>query len=201
MNAFPTIDMQDVTRLTREGRLDEAMALLQGRARRAAQPDRTQSASAPTEGFAGTDAFHPATATGPKIDLERPKPGSGNTWTSAGEAFDDGAAAVPARSGEHTPFADTTRSTARSPRLAGSAIPQGGPSGPDRGGLSGWGKLPGLDGLSAFGGLSGLGNFSAQQASPAARPLTLLPGARFETLTYPSPEGDAALQAFHSGEP
>ena len=39
MNAFAKIDMTEVTRLTREGRLQEAMAMLHGALPSAAPPD------------------------------------------------------------------------------------------------------------------------------------------------------------------
>ncbi len=62
MNLKPSIDMVEATRLTREGRLHEAMALLQGR-----------SGPVPTE--AGP-ASHADT-----IDMQPPATGSGGPWT------------------------------------------------------------------------------------------------------------------------
>jgi poly(hydroxyalkanoate) depolymerase family esterase len=62
MNLKPSIDMAEATRLTREGRLHEAMALLQGRG-----------ASVPTEaGAASPDDT---------IDMQPPAAGSGGAWT------------------------------------------------------------------------------------------------------------------------
>src|SRR5690348_16498368 len=45
MNAFSNVDMREVTRLTRAGKLAEAMALLQGRAELRAAAERPPSAA------------------------------------------------------------------------------------------------------------------------------------------------------------
>src|SRR3712207_6401381 len=84
MNAFPTIDMNEVTRLTREGRLQEAMAMLQG----AAAP-----ASPAPEGTDAEKARAPSL-----LDMVPPAPGSGGAWTAP--SFD---AAEPARTARTTP--------------------------------------------------------------------------------------------------
>ena len=71
MNALPKIDMMEATRLTREGRLDEAMAVLRG----------TSPSAAPTnlEG----DAPPPRAAHTPSIlDMVPPLPGSSGAWTA-----------------------------------------------------------------------------------------------------------------------
>ena len=63
MNAIPSVDMAEVTRLTRAGRLAEATALLQGKA--VAEPRRQKGRAAPG---------------GPVIDMVPPK--AGGAWTA-----------------------------------------------------------------------------------------------------------------------
>jgi poly(hydroxyalkanoate) depolymerase family esterase len=67
MNARPTIDIAEATRLTREGRLHEAMAILTG---------GLASAPAPPAGGAQT----PMSRT-PVLDMVPPSPGTGGAWT------------------------------------------------------------------------------------------------------------------------
>jgi len=64
------IDMQEATRLTREGRLQDAMAVLQGRR----QPARHDS---PAPAQAGVDQAQTP------IDMQPPTPGSDGAWTAA----------------------------------------------------------------------------------------------------------------------
>jgi poly(hydroxyalkanoate) depolymerase family esterase len=84
MNAVPKIDMAEVTRLTREGRLGQAMAVL-----RAALPVASPSAahSGPAEGT----QQGPSQATAPMLDMTPPSAGAGSAWSSAssGEASAD----------------------------------------------------------------------------------------------------------------
>ncbi|WP_395675496.1 alpha/beta hydrolase family esterase [Inquilinus sp.] len=86
MIARPKIDMQEATRLTRAGRLGEAMALLRGALTPAPSPSRP----APSEAS-------PAESSGPDgraiVDMVPPSPGTGETWTSPGP---DGPDAAPA---------------------------------------------------------------------------------------------------------
>jgi poly(hydroxyalkanoate) depolymerase family esterase len=73
MNAKPTIDMLEATRLTREGRLAEAMAVLRGE-----RPDTNPSA---TPSDAGGDASqHPSGHFSQIIDMVPPSSGGG-AWT------------------------------------------------------------------------------------------------------------------------
>jgi poly(hydroxyalkanoate) depolymerase family esterase len=91
MNAQPNIDMLEATRLTREGRLAEAMALLQGRLA-GAHPATTSSSA---EG----DERNRAAAHFSRIIDMVPPPSSGGAWTSPkfnfpnmGRAGSDGSA-------------------------------------------------------------------------------------------------------------
>ena len=79
MNGLPKIDMIEATRLTREGRLQEAMAVLRGE-----RPDAFSPGSPSPRGDAGPS---PA-ADAPRIlDMVPPSMGTGDSWTSpqAGE--------------------------------------------------------------------------------------------------------------------
>jgi poly(hydroxyalkanoate) depolymerase family esterase len=69
MNARSTIDMLEATRLTREGRLDEAMAVL-----------RRALAGAPPSPVAGEAC--PADPTPPILDMLPPSPATGGAWTA-----------------------------------------------------------------------------------------------------------------------
>ena len=75
MNALPKIDMTEATRLTREGRLEEAMAVLRG-----ALPGAPSSAAA-----ADVEAdiqSRPVRRTPPFLDMAPPSPETGGAWTS-----------------------------------------------------------------------------------------------------------------------
>ena len=74
MNALLKIDMMTATRLTREGRLAEALAVLSG-----AQPDAPSDA-APSDSAASKG---PAGRTPPVLDMVPPSMGSGGAWTSS----------------------------------------------------------------------------------------------------------------------
>ncbi len=74
MNGRPKIDMMEATRLTREGRLQEAMAVLQG-----ASPDTPAHPAAAASETAGHD--RPARRA-PLLDMVPPAPGTGGAWTS-----------------------------------------------------------------------------------------------------------------------
>jgi hypothetical protein len=75
MNALPKIDMIEATRLTREGRLEEAMAVLRGEL-----PDAPSSA-APSK-FDGDARQRPAGDTPRILDMVPPSMGTGDSWTS-----------------------------------------------------------------------------------------------------------------------
>ena len=75
MNTLPKIDMIEATRLTREGRLEEAMAVLRG-----ALPDAPSSA-APSK-FDGDARQRPAAGTPRIFDMVPPSMGTGDSWTS-----------------------------------------------------------------------------------------------------------------------
>jgi poly(hydroxyalkanoate) depolymerase family esterase len=87
MNARSKIDMMEATRLTREGRLDEAMAVLHGAL-----------AGAPSSPVAG-DAQRSG-RTPPMLDMVPPSPATGGAWTApqSGETN-----AAPPRSGMSRP--------------------------------------------------------------------------------------------------
>jgi poly(hydroxyalkanoate) depolymerase family esterase len=71
MNAFAKIDMTEVTRLTREGRLQEAMAMLHGALPSAAPPD--MDGDAPPSPWGRTPTI---------LDMMPPSPGTGGAWTA-----------------------------------------------------------------------------------------------------------------------
>ncbi len=75
MIPFEQIDMAEATRLTREGRLEEAMAILRG-----ARPGATV-AKGDTGGKAGPKR---ARAARPILDMVPPSPGTGGVWTAPG---------------------------------------------------------------------------------------------------------------------
>lgn len=84
MTIFRQADMAEATRLTREGRLAEAMAVLRG----------ALGSGAPTPPQTGGEGA----ATPPSIlDLAPPAPGTGGAWTWPGEAQRARATAVPRR--------------------------------------------------------------------------------------------------------
>ena len=75
MNALPKIDMIEATRLTREGRLGEAMAVL----RRALSSGPLSAASSESDGGARRS---PAEAAPHFLDMVPPSVGTGDSWTS-----------------------------------------------------------------------------------------------------------------------
>ena len=188
MNAYPPIDMQEVTRLTREGRLQEAMALLQGAATATLPSGGAGGANSRKQ--ANTGAAPAATQDGDKmIDLERPQAGSGRAWAAAdGPARTDSPAKdtnAPELAKSHPPRAQTPGT---------SALPFGGASPLD---FSGLGSLADFGSLTGLSGLPGLGANSR---------VTELPdGASFETLTYHAPAGTRRyklyIPASHNGSP
>jgi poly(hydroxyalkanoate) depolymerase family esterase len=66
-------DMMEATRLTREGRLEEAMALLQGGRR----PDPSETATEAPQGSAKPKRIDPQV-----VEMVPPQPGSGGAWTA-----------------------------------------------------------------------------------------------------------------------
>jgi poly(hydroxyalkanoate) depolymerase family esterase len=80
MPAPPKIDMMEATRLMRQGRLKEAMAVLRG-ALRAAPPSGTQT-SAASRPWAGDAGQKPAGRTPPILDMAPPSTASSGAWTA-----------------------------------------------------------------------------------------------------------------------
>lgn len=115
MKSLSHIDMTEVTRLTREGRLGEAMHLLRG----------GHSASAPCATAAGTATSSDERA--PIIDLEPPSTSNGGAWTAPPTPASH-SRPPPARSTSRAPFArmDKPRIRMRSvaPRTS-AAVPPG----------------------------------------------------------------------------
>ncbi len=90
MQAISQADMMEATRLTREGRLQEAMALLQGTSR--ADPP------AASDNTTGQVSRTSAGGTQPLIDMVPPSAGSGGAWTAPsmkGAPPDDGDVQAP----------------------------------------------------------------------------------------------------------
>lgn len=102
MTAFSTVDMGEVTRLTRAGQLKEAMALLQGRAA-TGSPN-----SAPDQGAARTGGR--AAASPPTIDMEAPST-PGGAWTAPGfgKSATGGASAGMNRTSARPSLSETVR--------------------------------------------------------------------------------------------
>jgi poly(hydroxyalkanoate) depolymerase family esterase len=86
MTALPMADMIEATRLTREGRLNEAMAVLRG-------PYRSASSSSAASDFVN-GAGHPAAGrTPPTLDMVPPSIATGDSWTP--QLFSEPPAASP----------------------------------------------------------------------------------------------------------
>ena len=168
MNAFPNIDMQEVTRLTREGRLKEAMQLLQG-----GTAEEKPEAAEPTPGTepAAEKSDRRPTKDRATLDLERPRDGAGGTWTVSGDAASKrpaGAARPKAASAAPvTPPAEPAKPTPAS-AFSGSSL-----------GQNLWGLVG--NAMPDLGGLPGL--------APSAPTLAMPDGARFETLSHQGPAG------------
>jgi poly(hydroxyalkanoate) depolymerase family esterase len=117
MNALPKIDMMEATRLTREGRLEEAMAVLRG-----ALPS-TPSSTAASDVEADTHD-KPTQRTPPFLDMVPPSPGTGGAWTSPSSG---GAPFAPGSSG--TGPAKMPEALRSLMDRMGAALPAGGLSG------------------------------------------------------------------------
>jgi poly(hydroxyalkanoate) depolymerase family esterase len=74
MNALPKADMLEATRLTREGRFEEAMAVLRG-----ALPGASAGSAPPTDDGAASQATKRRPA---MLDMVPPLPGTGGAWTA-----------------------------------------------------------------------------------------------------------------------
>jgi poly(hydroxyalkanoate) depolymerase family esterase len=192
--------MTEATRLTREGRLDEAMALLQGGPRPApSTPPEPPKPSGP----AAAQAARPAR---PVLDLVPPSPASGGAWTAPPG---DGAAVAdaprPEGPAQASPGGVPHALRGLSQRLGGLA------SGPDlaalggglNGGLTGGfgGGLSG--GLSA--GLAGLSGLASGRGAGSGASAPALPeGARFEERVHTGPHGSRPYKLYvpstHQGE-
>ena len=89
MTALSKIDMMKATRLTREGRLKEAMAVLRG-----------SFSSVPRDDAEGVAPESPAARRSPILDMVPPSPGNGGSWTStdthsAGRPWDISQSRIP----------------------------------------------------------------------------------------------------------
>lgn len=88
-----TIDMAHATRLTRQGRLGEAMAVLRG------ESTGTPASSTTSSNTTASNTTSPHTGPGrAPIDMQAPSPGSGGAWTSVADAG-PGDTTAPPRSG------------------------------------------------------------------------------------------------------
>src|ERR687894_56377 len=74
MNALPKADMLEATRLTREGRFEEAMAVLRG-----ALPGASAAPAPPDSEGAASQATKRRPAI---LDMVPPLPGTGGAWTA-----------------------------------------------------------------------------------------------------------------------
>lgn len=75
MNTHLKTDVMEATRLTREGRLEEAMAVLRGALHSAPTP-------AASSNFEGEKRQRPSWRTPPILDMRPPSMGTGTSWTS-----------------------------------------------------------------------------------------------------------------------
>ncbi len=90
-----TIDMAHATRLTRQGRLREAMAVLRGADTGSAETTTSSTTSSDTTSSSTTSSDTPSGRA--PIDMQPPSPGSGGAWTSASSQAPPHADAEPAR--------------------------------------------------------------------------------------------------------
>ncbi|ORE94777.1 PHB depolymerase family esterase [Aurantimonas sp. 22II-16-19i] len=180
MNAFPNVDMQEVTRLTRKGKLKEAMRLLGGGLMGSGMAGGSESASSDAKAqAAATDAATPARHKTTLLDLAKPGSKAGGTWTlgaEPGEARDDATAPAEARPAN-------ARHAGPVPGAASAPNP--------------WTRF--VDGsiLPDLAGLSGLGG--------TARAVTVPDGARFDTHEHAGPSGSRRYKLYvparHDGRP
>ncbi|HVG49356.1 MAG TPA: hypothetical protein VM899_14615, partial [Rubellimicrobium sp.] len=106
-------DMMEATRLTREGRLEEAMALLQGTRGSISSPPATQ--SDPSEASDATMRGTP-----PLIDMVPPSAASGGAWSSPFPK------AAPAPGGAGAPSPEMPAALrGLMERMGGLAVPEG----------------------------------------------------------------------------
>ncbi|NDW05798.1 extracellular catalytic domain type 1 short-chain-length polyhydroxyalkanoate depolymerase [Jiella pacifica] len=186
MNAFPNVDMQEVTRLTREGRLKEAMRLLRGGAagERTGPESREEApGSEPVPRNSDHPSRHRAT-----LDLERPQSGAGGTWSAAGEPATRRPAGTARRQpASSAPAAHPAEPAKPDPAAAISGLPRG---------KNLWSDLIG-NAMPDLGGLTGLG-----QSAPS---LPVPDGARFETRSHQGPAGSRDYKLYvparHEGSP
>ena len=188
MNAFPNVDMQEVTRLTRKGKLKEAMRLLGGGLVGSGMAGGSEAAASDAEPqAAATD-----TATSPRhkttiLDLANPGSKSGGAWSLGAEQGEARGDAADAGSGAHT----TT------PRRQPGQLPDAASASNSWARFVGGSVLPDLKGLPDFAGLSGLGG--------TARAVAVPDGARFDTHDFEGPSGSRRyklyIPATHNGQP
>ena len=166
MNGLPTIDMAEVTRLTRAGKLREAMALLRGGGQASEHVSTAQTSDRANSGAAHSGSHH-----GPSIDLMRQ--GADGAW----RADDDDRAKAP--------NTDDHRRNAGASDPANVASPA---EEPTKASIPSW---PGLTpGSSPFSGGQGLPDFASWSGfGGSARSVAGPTGSSFETLTYTGPAG------------
>jgi poly(hydroxyalkanoate) depolymerase family esterase len=80
MNAIPKVDLLEATRLTREGRFKEAMAVLRG-----ALPGASTASAPPDDGGTGSQTTKRRPAI---LDMVPPLPGTGGAWTASSTGGD-----------------------------------------------------------------------------------------------------------------
>ncbi|MGX7708379.1 extracellular catalytic domain type 1 short-chain-length polyhydroxyalkanoate depolymerase [Methylobacterium sp. Gmos1] len=177
-----SVDMAEVTRLTRAGRLTEAVALIQGRhvqEKTAAEPKAAEPARAPAP--RGTE---------PAIDLVAPAE-PGGAWTVAGEAGAGEPSDPPrARPEALRDVSETLRGMSEALRDLPEALRTFRPPA-GLGGLLREGALDGLSGSLAGNLANGLG-----EGLKPRRPVPVPEGARFEERSFSSPAGNRTYKVY-----
>ena len=118
MTAFAKIDMREATRLTREGRLSEAMAVLRGEAAAIPRPSATGDGNRPG----------PSKPAAPFLDMVPPSPGTGGAWTSPGSMATRRAERTKTVSASHLAVPEALRDLFRRTEKFGPAGRSSGPS-------------------------------------------------------------------------
>ncbi|WP_329610450.1 PHB depolymerase family esterase [Jiella pelagia] len=183
MNAFSNVDMQEVTRLTREGRLEEAMRLIRGGL-------TGQTAASSTDEAAGGGKPNPASPSrdgAATLDLKRPI-GGGATWSVSGDpAASATGSAAPAKPKPSRPRAPAAEPLRADPTAGFSGSPL--PTNP----FADFGRsfMPDFSGLGA--------------SATVARSTEAPDGARFETRAHQGSAGSRDYKLYiparHDGSP